>query len=389
MRFHDDPEEATWRSAVRAFLAENLSAGLLAELKCTNGRHGGPEELTFLRMVAEQGWYGLNWPSEFGGLEKRATEQLILIEEFDYAGAPPLPTTVTSIGPTLIIYGSPASKRELLPRMVSGECTFALAYSEPDAGTDLASLRTKAVRDGEEWVISGEKVWCSYAHFCTHFWLAVRTGTPESRHRGISLFIVPRDLDGIHVSPLWTWGDVRTNQVVFDSVRVSASNLVGEVNGGWECIRAALSFERVSAGTSGRLRRLLDDVRDYSERTYDEDELLANSATFRLQYSEFDTELEIAHLMGLRTAQAIDDGLVPQVEASMQKILVTELQTEISAWAMAASGLSGQLDKADDAAPLNGSAEWMFREAPYLRFGGGTNEIQRNIVAQQGLGLPR
>mgnify|MGYP001239160653 FL=1 len=394
MDFDLTPEQEAWREEVRTFLRENFTPELAQELEETGGGESiasrrGPHEMEFRRKVGEKGWYGLNWPKAYGGLEKTAVEQFLLIEEFDYVGAPRLDLTVTSIGPTIIRFGTEDNKRTWLPKIISGEVEFALGYSEPNAGTDLASLQTRAVLDGDEWVINGQKIWNSGAHTCTHEWLAVRTDPEAVKHRGISVIIVPIDSPGIEIQPLWTWGDIRTNQTFFENVRVPKENLIGEQNMGWYYIASALDFERVAIGAAGHTQRLFDDFVAFCKRTVIDGQVLAEKPEVKQKLAELAMDVEVARLLSLRTASMIDAGEIPNKEASMQKIFSSELRTKIADLAMQIVGLYGQLDSADEWAPLRGSIERTYRGAPPGRFAGGTNEIQRNIIAQRGLGLPR
>jgi alkylation response protein AidB-like acyl-CoA dehydrogenase len=393
MDFRLTPEQEKWRDEVREFLRENMTEELQAaldggELSLAVNQH--PAVMAFRDKVVEKGWFGLNWPKEYGGLEKSSTEQLILMEEFDRVGAPNLSLTLTSLGPTIIRFGTEENKRTWLPKIIRGEAEFALGYSEPDSGTDLASLQTRAVLDGDEWVINGQKIWNSGGHVCTHEWLAVRTDPDAPKHKGISVIIVPIDSPGIEVQPLWTWGDVRTNQTFFTDVRVPKENLIGELNRGWYYIAAALDFERVAIGAfHGAMLKAFDALVDYCKRTSIDGRVLVSRPEVRSKLAVLARDLELAKLFGDRTAAIIDSGLVPNREASQQKVFTTELQTKFADLGTQLQELHGQLDRSDDHAPIHGVMEHLYRKAPFLRFGGGTNEIQRNIVAQRGLGLPR
>lgn len=380
-----------WREEVLDFLRENMTDEFRQELS-DNGPElvmTGPNGRKFSRAVIERGWYGLNWPREYGGLDKSATEQLILMDEFQRAGAPMLPLTVTSLGPTIIRFGTDENKQAWLPKIIKGEVYFALGYSEPDSGSDLASLQTRAVRDGDEWVINGQKIWNSEAHVATHEWLAVRTDPRAPKHKGISVIITPIDQEGISVTPIWTWGDVRTNQIFFTDARAPKENLIGEVNRGWYYIASALDFERVAIGVYAGARRLLDQVVAVCKRTVIDGTLLARRPVVRAGLAQLERDVEVARLMNYRTAALIDAGKVPNKEASEQKVYVSELQFRLSNFATQIFSLAGQLNAADRYAPTHGAAEMGYRVAPVGRFAGGTNEIQRNIVAQRGLGLPR
>lgn len=390
VNFDLSPEQEQWREQVRGFLRDNVTPGLERELHETGGHAHGPEERAFQRKVAERGWYGLNWPRAYGGLEKSAVEQFILIEEFNYRGAPSLPITITSLGPIILRYGTEENRRNWIPRIVSGEVDLALGYSEPDAGTDLANLKTRADWDGAGWVVNGQKIWNSGAHTASHEWLAVRTDPDAPRHQGISVLIVPIDHPGVEVRPLWTWGDVRTNQIFFRDVRVPAENLIGEVHRGWTYIAAALDFERVAIGAMiGSLRRGFEGLVEHCKRSVVDGEILGRRPSVRARLAELDVELEIARLLALETASLVDAGKIPTREGSAVKFFVTELQTKLGHWGTRLQDLYGQLDRNDPDAPVGGALESMYRRAPFLRFGGGTNEIQRDIVAQRGLGLPR
>ncbi len=388
MHFDLTDEQAAWRAEIRSFLAENLTPALREEMQRRGFEHS--ETATeFQRSLASQGWWGVNWPKEYGGLDKTAVEQLILIDELEYAGAPPIPLTVTSLGPMVIRFGTEENKKQWLPQITRGETTFALGYSEPDAGTDLASLQTRAVLDGDEWVINGQKIWNSEAHLATHEWLAVRTDPDAPKHKGISVIIVPIDSPGITVHPLWTWGEVRTNQVFFEDVRVPKGNLIGDVNQGWGYIVGALAFERIALGTTGSLRRLFDDLVEFCSRTVIDGTTLSERPEVRLRLGELAMDLEVAQLFSLQTASLMDAGAIPAKEASMQKVFTTELRTKLSDWGTQIVDLYGQLHQSDQDAALAGRLERTFRMAPFLRFGGGTNEVMRNIIAERGLGLPR
>lgn len=393
MEFRLRPELEKWRDEVRDFLRENMTDGLKAELEAGElslSVNQKPAITAFRDKVVGKGWFGLNWPKEYGGLEKSATEQLILMEEFDRAGAPNLSLTLTSLGPTIIRFGTEENKRTWLPKIIRGEVELALGYSEPEAGTDLANLQTRAVLDGDEWVINGQKIWNSGGHVSTHEWLAVRTDPNAPKHKGISVIIVPIDTPGVEVTPLWTWGDVRTNQTFFTDVRVPKENLIGEVNRGWYYIAAALDFERVAIGAfHGQMMRCFEALVSYCKRTVVDGRVLARQPEVRVKLAMLERDLELSRLLGYRTAAMIDAGLVPNREASQQKIFTTELQTRLGDVGTQIQQLHGQLDRTDPHSPVGGALEHLYRMAPFLRFGGGTNEIQRNIVAQRGLGLPR
>jgi alkylation response protein AidB-like acyl-CoA dehydrogenase len=390
MDFDLNEEQQRWREEVRAFIAEHLTPELEQELDVTRITHAeGPEEKKFARQLAERGWNGLLWPKEYGGLERSAIEQFILIEELEYAGAPRIDITVTSIGPMIMRYGSDENKRMWLPKIIAGEVTCALGYSEPDAGTDLANLSTRAVLDGDEWVINGQKTWNSAAHRCTHEWLTVRTDPDVPKHKGISVIMVPITAPGIDIHPIETWGETRTNQVFFTDVRVPQDHVIGEPNRGWEYMRGALVLERAGIGRPGGLRRLLDDTIEYCKTTIVDGEVLGRRPEVQAKLAELDMELEVARLLFYRCASLVDAGEIPTALATMTKVYFTELRTRLTGWAMEVAGMYGQLSHYDERAPIGGAAEWLYRFSPVQRFGGGTNEVMRDIIAQVGYALPR
>lgn len=267
--------------------------------------------------------------------------------------------------------------------------TFALGYSEPEAGTDLASLTTRAVLDGDDWVINGTKLWNSGAHNSTHEWLLVRTSPDLERHRGLSLIIVPLDAEGIEYQPIQTWGELRTNQTFFADVRVPRNHLIGEMNQGWRYIAAALDRHRVKVGFSAPMVGFLNTLQDFCSNTRVDGTILLERPEIRQQIAEFIVEVEVVNLLSWEIATAIDRGQSPTLSATSQKVLSSELRARLADFAMNVCGLSGQIRRGDARSPMGGFGEFLYRRTPRLRFAGGTNEAMRDIVAQRGLGLPR
>jgi alkylation response protein AidB-like acyl-CoA dehydrogenase len=286
-------------------------------------------------------------------------------------------------------YGTQVNRDTWLPLIKRGAVSMALGYSEPEAGTDLASLKTTAVLDGDEWVINGEKIWNSEAHIATHEWLAVRTAKTARKHDGISLIIVPTDAPGIEIFPIAVWPQ-RTNRTVFTDVRVPRENLVGKPNEGWTYLGGALDFERATiGGYVGSLARLLDGLVAYARGNVVDGTRLADIPHVRTALAELALDIELAWLMGLEVATAIDAGGKFTLPATAQKVFTSELRTKVADVGMELLGMTGQLSMHQDGAPLKGFLEWSYRWAPVQRFGGGTNEVMRDIIAQRGLGLPR
>ena len=389
MRYAHTPEQLAWRDEVRRFLEREATPALVAEMRQAGNEGDGPLARGFHQRLFEKGWWGIGWPKEFGGLGKSAIDQFIFVEEMETAGAPAMQLTIRSVAPTILRAGSEEQKARWLPPILRGELEFAVAYSEPDAGTDLAALKTRAVLDGDHWVINGQKMWNTGAHTATHNWVAVRTEPEAPKHRGISMMIVPMDAPGITVQPLWTWSGIRTNAVFLEDVRVPKDHLVGERGMGFYYAMMALDFERIMIGSVGLLLRLLGELKDFVRRTKREGAPLGSVPWVRRALADLEMRVEVGRQIGLLNAWLTDQGVVPTKEGSIAKVYVSELNAHLASVGMEIIGLAGQLAPDDPAAPLHGRLQWLYTTAPLQRFGGGTNEIQRCIIAQRGLGLPR
>ncbi|MBW0104508.1 acyl-CoA dehydrogenase family protein [Pseudonocardia sp. KRD291] len=380
------PAEDAWQREVRDVLLEHLTPELSAALPIwreTAAADRHPAVRGLLETMVARGWFGLGVPAEYGGQGRTAVEQFLFFEACDYLGTPhPDLMTTVSIGPTIARVGTDEQRRRWLPGIVSGEVEFALGYSEDAAGTDLANLRCRAVRDGDDWVIDGHKLWNTGAHHATHEWLACRTDPDAPRHRGISIIAVPLDSPGIAVRELPTWGGLRTNEVTFTGVRVPADHLIGEAGQGWAYVTAALALERVGIAGVGMLRRLFDGLTA---------ELCTGSGpdgATAPRFAELETRVRAVRLLALRTLREIDAGRLSDADAAMLKVTATELMAELSDASLETCGERSRLAHDEPGAPLGGLAELAYRRSPYMRFGGGTNEVQRTIVAQRRYGLP-
>ncbi len=389
MNYDFSPSEAAWRDEVRAFCRAHVTPALLDELREIGNEGQGPQCRSFVLKLRDQGWWGLAWPAEEGGLGRSAIEQWIFVDELEGAGAPMLPLTVTSVAPTIMRVGSAAQRQYWLPRIKSAEIEFAIGYSEAEAGTDLAALRTRAVLDGDEWVINGHKMWNTMGHMASHNWLAVRTEPEAPKHKGISMIIVPMDAPGVSVQPIYVWPGLRTNAVFLDNVRVPRDYLIGERGMGFYYAAMALNFERLSIGSIAMTRRFFRElVALVRELEVDGQPLRANPWV-RERLARVAVDIEAARMLGLETAWALDQGRVPAAESSMAKIFVSELAQQAADVGCEILGMAGQLNAEEPTAPLRGRLQWLYRLAPMLQFGGGTNEVQRNIIAMMGYGLPR
>ena len=386
MDFDWDPEHLAFRDELRDFIARWRTPELLAEFAATYGA-GGPELSKFRTALEETGYARMCWPVEHGGQGRDLLYQFIFVEEMEYWGMPYGNLTYTSIGPSIRQFGSEQQKAKYLPGIWSGESTFAIGYSEPNAGTDLAALRTRAVRDGDEWVINGQKIWTSLADVATHIWLAVRTNPDAPKHRGISVIIVPTDAAGLTIRPLHAMYGGHTCETFYDDVRVPVENLVGGEGDGWGIVMHALNHERVGLAATGSLARLFDQL--VAHLAEQRPERLADPL-LRQRLAELMLDLCEHRALALRNAWVIAQGGTPIAEASMAKVSASELRTHIANVAMDLLGRYGALSKeSGELAPAEGRMEWSFRISPIFRFGGGTNEVMRDIIAGAGLGMPR
>ncbi len=388
MDFELDAEQAGWLAEVRTFLEENVTPELRSELAAHDLEFRGGELAEFRRKIGEKGWFGLNWPKEYGGLGLSAVHQHLMVSEFEYWGVPGPDLTVTSVAPMIMRHGTEQNKAEFLPPIARGEMVCAVGYSEPEAGTDLASLQTRAVLDGDEWVITGSKIWNSGAQRSTHEWLCVRTDLNESRHRGISVIIVPIDQPGVEIRPLYAWSGYRTNEVLFRKVRVPVGNLVGEVNRGWTYITGALDLERGALTNAGDLRRAVEDLKDIARQPVRDGSMPAASPAFRRRLAQAEADVEVATLMGYEASSMLAGGVIPTVKVSVEKVFTSELRQRIADLAIDLLGPDGLLAHRNPDAPLEGKFERLYRAAPLMRFGGGANEVLRDVIAQRGHGMP-
>jgi alkylation response protein AidB-like acyl-CoA dehydrogenase len=328
--------------------------------------------------MGKDGWLGMGWPREYGGQGRGAIEQLIFLEEAGRAGAPIPLVTLNTVGPTIAHFGTDEQKRRFLPPILSGEIHFAIGYTEPGAGTDLASLRTSAVRDGDEYVVNGQKVFTSGGHEADFVWLACRTDPAAPKHKGISILIVDTDQPGFKWTPINTVAGGFTSATYYEDVRVPVSMRVGEENGGWKMITTQLNFERVALGPSGRIFRSLEAVLAWAKETrladgrrvIDVDWVRTNLARVR-------AKAEVAELFNWRVAWEQEQGRLNPADASAMKVYGTELRIETARLLLEVLGASGYLREGSPGAALEGLLEREFRSSIVGTFGGGVNEVQR------------
>lgn len=384
---HDTDESViAFRQQIRAWLLKNWTEAdrEANRRRPLRNRRWNPE---FSRKMGEAGWLGLDWPKEFGGQARSAGEQLAFIEELEFAEAPTdsYMTAETIVGPAIINFGSDEQKAAFLPAFLRGERTFALHYSEPEAGSDLASLRTAARREGDEWVISGQKLWSTYGDQAEYAFLAARTD-PDARpkHAGISVFLMPLDTPGISIRPSMAMYGRTFSATFYDDVRVPAGALLGPENGGWKVITSALAAERVMIGnTVAHLQHIFAKLVGFVRES-----ALRDDQLIRDRIGTLGAEIEVARQFTLRNADLVQAGRVPVYEAAMSKVFVGELQERLGEAALDILGSGGLLSEDAPSAPL-GEMEQELRHSLMGVLGGGTSEIQRNIIALRGLGLPR
>ena len=348
MDFSLSPEQEAFKKEIRRFVDENLTPELRAEVE-REQYSIGPLGKQFLKLMGRQGWLGVGWPREYGGQGRGAIEQWLFLEEMAAENLPTGALTLSSAGPTLMRVGSEQLKSEYLPKILSGEVEFAIGYTEPNAGSDLASLQTQAVREGDSYLINGRKIYTSAAHHSTHIWLLARTDPNAPKHRGISILILPIDAPGVTIRPLYTMGSERSNEVFFQDVRVPAGNLVGEENKGWYYVSMALDFERLMPHR--RTRRFLDNLIDYAKNTVVDGQPLSKHPRVRTTLARLAVDLEVTRLFSLRSAWMIERGQVPNAEASILKVWITELNERIALAAQDIMGPYATLRENDPAGP--------------------------------------
>jgi alkylation response protein AidB-like acyl-CoA dehydrogenase len=382
------PEQQALREELRAYFARLVTPEYQAELAESEG--GGALYHRVVRQLGADGWLGVGWPPEYGGQGRSAVEQFIFFDEASRAGVL-LPTlTINAVAPTLMQHGTEEQKRRFLPAILRGECHFAIGYTEPSAGTDLASLRTRAVRDGGGWIINGTKVFTSQAEYADHIWLAARTDPNAPKHKGISIFMVSTRLPGYKITPIWTMGGVRTNATYYEDVRVPADALVGEENGGWWLITMQLNHERIALMSVGFVARIFEDVRRWAQETRLADGRRAiDQPWVQVHLARVYAKLEVLKLFNWQQACSMARGTLNYAEASAVKVFGSEFYVEAYQLLLEVMGQAGTLRAGSPGAVLRGRVERMYRATLILTFGGGTNEVQRDIIAMAGLAMPR
>lgn len=392
------PEQQAMRSELRTYYDRLLDAPTRAELAEAHGV--GPAMRGVWKQMCADGWAGVGWPTEYGGKGLSAIEQFIFFDESMRAGAPVPMLTINTVGPTIMNFGDDAQRAEYLPRILAGDIHFCIGYSEPQAGSDLAALATRAVRDGDEYVINGQKMWTSLSSDADYCWLAVRTGPTEAeataagepweKHKGISILIVPMDSPGITVSPLHLIGEHDINAVFFDNVRVPVTNCVGGENNGWTLITNQLNHERVTLCSTGVVERAFTDIRQWAADTLLPDgRRVIDQEWVQLNLARVFADLEVLRLMNWQVSWEATQGVLDVGHCSAIKVFGTEYYLEAFRLLMEVLGPVAYLTEGTPGAVLASRLEMLYRGMLILTFGGGTNELQRDLITMFSLGFPR
>jgi len=381
-------EQEKLRQELRAYYETLLTPDV--EVKLAGDRGVGPTMRRVVRQMGEDGWLGIGWPKEYGGQGRSAIEQFVFFDESMRAGAPVPMLTINTVGPTIMNFGTDEQRKAFLPKILKGEIHFCIGYTEPSAGTDLANLKTTALRDGDEYIINGQKVFTSLAGGADYIWLAARTDPEAKKHKGISMFLVPMSTPGISITPMRLLGEHDINQTFFDDVRIPASCLVGGENQGWTLITNQLNHERVTLCSSGVVEGVLAEAQRWAQETRLADgRRVIDQEWVRLNLARVRARLEFLRLINWKVAWTATQGHLDVADASSIKVFGTEFYLEAFRLMFEIIGERGYLrhDSAD--AVMRGRLERLYRGMLILTFGGGTNEIQRDLIATFGLGFPR
>ena len=383
------PEQERLRQELRDYFAGLMTAEVREALTTAEGEYGNGEAYRqVVRQLGRDGWLALSWPADYGGRGGTMLDQLIFTDEAAIAGVPVPFLTINTVGPTIMRYGTVEQKTRYLPRIAGGEIHFSIGYSEPEAGTDLAALRTRAVRDGDSYVINGQKMWTSLIQYADYVWLACRTDADAPRHKGLSILIVPTSAAGFSWTPVRTVAGTTTSATYYSDVRVPASALVGEQNQGWRLITNQLNHERVALTSAAPIRRALREVTDWARATKLADgQRVIDAEWVQLNLARVHAKSEFLKLVNWRIAAEAGPALGPAA-ASATKVFGTEFAIEAYRLLMEVLGANALVRDGSAGAVLSGRIERMHRSALILTFGGGTNEVQRDLIAAAALGLP-
>ena len=386
MRFDLSEEQHQLKQEIRSYLDSHITPELLEEVRVTPD--GGPLWKEYIRQMGRDGWLGIGWPKEYGGQGRTPLEQYIFLEEIDRTGVNIPFITLETVGPTIMKLGTEKQKKEFLPKILRGEIEIAVGYSEPQAGTDLASLQTRAVKDGDSYIINGQKVFTTNAHISDYIWLAARTDPEAPKHKGISIFLVPTKSPGVSVTPMTLMGE-RTNVSYYENVRVPLDALVGEENKGWQYITTQLSLERLMLSTYSKMKRMVHETYDWASKHERDGMVVIENPWVKESLAELEAQIEVLRLLNYRAAWSHANEKAAHFRPSMNKVFAADLHQKVYDTCMQIMGLSGQLKRGSEWAPLNGKAEEFAKKHLVFLVGGGANDSMRDLVARFGLGLPK
>jgi alkylation response protein AidB-like acyl-CoA dehydrogenase len=383
VRLEETAEQVALRKELRAYFAELLTPAVRQELE--DDPEGGPVYRRVVRTMGADGWLGIGWPEAYGGQGRAPTDQFIFFDEVWRARAPFPFVTINTVGPTIMQFGTEEQKQRFLPGILRGDINFAIGYTEPEAGTDLASLKTRAVRDGDEYVINGSKIFTSGADQADYVWLACRTNAEAPKHKGISIILVPTSAPGFSATLIHTVGDTKTAASYYVDVRVPMENIVAGENEGWRLITNQLNHERVGlAALGGETSELYDAVERWAKGNG-----LIDLPWVQRNLAEAYARLEAMRLLNWQMARKVDDGTLQPQDASSVKVFGTETHIQAYRLLLDIVGPVGYLAPGSPGAILGGRLERAGRSAQINTFGGGVNEVQREIVAWAGLKMAR
>ncbi|ASP48251.1 acyl-CoA dehydrogenase family protein [Cognaticolwellia beringensis] len=380
------PEQRALRLEVRDYFSQLMTPELRQKLR---GKEGGDNFRNVVRQMGKDGWLAVGWPKEHGGQGYQATEQLIFFEEANIAGAPLPFVTISTVGPALMEYGTDLQKEKFLPGIANGEIHFAIGYSEPDAGSDLATLKTKATLEGDNFLVNGNKLWTSGAESADYIWLAARTDQELARHKGVSIMILDTKSEGFSSTVIPTCSNP-TAATYYDNVKVPKEMLVGELNGGWRLITSQLNHERLGLGSwSDKVVGLYRRIYLWANTPDEQGKRATDNPWVRSALAECYAKLEAMRLINFRIAADLENGHMDIALASVTKVYGSESSIEILRKLIDIVGVNGMVREDSAASFLMGELEYEVRASVTLTFGGGTNEIQRELIAQFGIGMPR
>lgn len=392
MELHYSPEEEAFREEVRQFFKEKLPAELSAKVKA--GKSSSKEDIVrWQKILNEKGWLAQHWPVEYGGTGWSPIQRHIYDEEAAAAGTPPtIPFGLSMVAPVIIRFGTEAQKQYYLPRILNSDDWWCQGYSEPGAGSDLASLKTRAVRDGDHYIVNGQKTWTTLGQYANMIFCLVRTDPDVKKQEGISFLLIDMDTPGITVRPIITLdGEHEVNEVFFEDVRVPVENLVGEENKGWTCAKYLLTYERTGIAGVGQAKEALRHLKDVARRQQKDGRPLLDDPLFRMQVAAVEIELMALEMTNLRVVATAEKGGVPGAESSILKIKGTEIRQEITDLLRRAVGPYALPFISEDEEPVgpayaDKTAAHYFNRRKLSIFGG-SNEIQKNIISKMILGL--